>query len=175
MDRRCLVIVPQLRQQVATAVGSHLRANPPGERNVDDVEAAFTAAIIRTVGLVIPPQEQRRPGRSWSGDAPTEAELQAVTGAMHAGWQRLKMDTRDAQLRTAIRNACNWRRKVRSAAVVHFFERHVVELENQLCTGDHHRFFQNIKLVQLKETRKGDCCKTKAVSARDGCDSSTRC
>ena len=29
-----------------------------------------------------------------------EAELQAVTDAMHAAWQRLKMDTIDAQLRS---------------------------------------------------------------------------
>ena len=44
--------------------------------------------------------------------------------------------------------------------------------------GDQHRFFQNIKLVQLEETkkvdhsasvtRKGDCCPTKGVSARGG-------
>ena len=60
VDRRRLVIDPQLRQEVATAVGRHLRANPPGDSNVDDVEAAFAAfaaAIMRTAELVIPPQE----------------------------------------------------------------------------------------------------------------------
>ena len=40
VDRRRLVTDPQLRQEVATAVGRHLRANPPGDSNVDDVEAA---------------------------------------------------------------------------------------------------------------------------------------
>ena len=35
-----------------------------------------------------------------------------------------------------------------------FFERHVVELEKQLRMGDQHRFFQNIKSVQLEETKK---------------------
>ena len=74
---------PQLRQEVATAVGRHLRASPPGDSSVDDVEAAFTATIMRTAELVIPPQERRRPGRGWSGDARTEAELQAATDAMH--------------------------------------------------------------------------------------------
>ena len=105
MDRKRLVIDPQLRQEAATAVGRHLRANPPEDSNVDDVEAAFAAASMRTAELVIPPQERRRPGRGWSGDAQTEAELQTATDAMHAAWQRLKTDTRDAQLRRAVRKA----------------------------------------------------------------------
>ena len=154
-DRRRLVTDSQLRQEVAKAVGRHLRANPPGDSSVDDVEAAFAAAIMRTAELVIPPQERRRSGRGWSGDARTEAELQAATDAMHTAWQRPKMDTRDAQLRRAVRNACNWLKRVRSAAaVVRLFERHVVELEKQLRMGDQHGFFQNIKSVQLEETKK---------------------
>ena len=64
------------------------------------------------------------------------------------------MDTRDAQLRRAVRKACNWLKRVRSSAVVRFFERHVVELEKQLRMGDQHGFFQNIKSVQLEETNK---------------------
>ena len=48
VDRRRLVTDPQLQQEVATAVGWHLRANPPGDSSVDDVEAAFAAAIMRT-------------------------------------------------------------------------------------------------------------------------------
>ena len=64
------------------------------------------------------------------------------------------MDTRDAQLRRAVRNACNWLQGVRSAAVVRFFERHVVELEKQMRMGDQHGFLHNIKLVQLEETKK---------------------
>ena len=103
---------------------------------------------------MIPRQERRRPGRGWSGDARTEAELQAATDAMYTAWHRLKMDTRDAQLRRAVRKACNWLKRVRSAAVVRFFERYVVELEKQLRMGDQHRFFQNIKSVQLEETKK---------------------
>ena len=153
VDRRRLVTDPQLRQEVFTAVGRHLRANSPGDSNVDDVEAAFTAAIMRTPELVIPPQERRRPGRGWSGDAQTETELQTATDAMHAAWQRLKTNTRDAQLRKAVRKSCNWLKRVRSAAVVRFFERRVVELEEQLRTGDQHGFFQNIESVQLIEVR----------------------
>ena len=73
---------------------------------------------------------------------------------MHTAWQRLRTDTRDAQLRRAVRKACNWLKRVRSAAVDRFFERHVVELEKQLRMGDQHGFFQNIKSVQLEETKK---------------------
>ena len=177
VDRRRLVTDPQLRQEVATAVGRHLAANPPGDSSVD-VEAAFAAAIMRTAELVIPPQERRRPGRGWSGDARTDAELQAATDAMHTSWQRLKMDTRDAQLRRAVRKACNWLKRVRSTAVVRFFERHVVELEKELRMGDQHGFFQNNNLCNWTRqrrwnhsasvTRKGDCCATKGVSARGG-------
>ena len=154
VDRRRLVTDPQLRQEVVTAVGRHLRANPPGDSNVNGVEAAFAAAIMRTAELVIPPQKRRRPGRGWSGDAQTEAELKTATDAMYAAWQRLKTGTRDAQLRRAVRKACNLLMRVRSAAVVHFFERHVVELEKQLRMGDQHGFFQNIKSVQLEETKE---------------------
>ena len=112
VDRRRLVTDPILRQEVATAVGRHLRANPLGDSKVDDVEATFAAVIMRTAELVIPPQERRRPGRGWSGDAQTEAELQIATDAMHAAWQRLKAGTRDAHLRKAVRKACNWLKKV---------------------------------------------------------------
>ena len=153
VDRRRLVTDPQLRQEGVTAVGRHLRTNLPGDSSVDDVEAAFVAAIMRTAELVIPPQERRRPGRGWSGDARTEAELQAATDAMHTAWKRLRMDTRDAQLRRAVRKACNRLKRVRSAAVVRFFERHVVELEKQLHMGDQHEFFQNIKSVR-ENTKK---------------------
>ena len=92
VDRRRMVTDPQLLQEVATRVERHFRANPPGDSNMDDVEAAFPAAIMRTAGLVIPPQERRRPGRGWGGDARTEAELQTATDAMHAARQRLKTD-----------------------------------------------------------------------------------
>ena len=84
VDRRRLVTDPQLRQEVATAVGRHLRAKPPGDSSVDDVEAAFAVAIMRTAELVIPPQERRRPGRGWSVEYEASAEQHAdiVTKAL---------------------------------------------------------------------------------------------
>ena len=73
---------------------------------------------------------------------------------MHTAWQCLKMDERGAQLRRAVRKACNWLKRVRGAAVVRFFGRHVVELEKKLRVGDQQGFFQNIESVQLEETKK---------------------
>ena len=61
----------------------YLRANPPGDSSVDDVEAAFDTAIIRTAEFAISPQDRRGPGRAWSRDAQTEAELQVATDAMY--------------------------------------------------------------------------------------------
>ena len=31
-------------------VGNHLKANPPGDSNVDDVKAAFAAVVIKSDG-----------------------------------------------------------------------------------------------------------------------------
>ena len=106
---------------------------------MNDVEVAFTAAIMRAAKVAIPPRERRRPGRGWSGDAQTEAELQVVTDAKHVGWQRLKMDNRDVQLWRAVRHACNWLKRVRSAAVIRFFKHHTVALEKRLrIIGNQH-------------------------------------
>ena len=97
----------QLRQEVATAVERHLRTNPPEDSSVDDSETAFATVILRTAELAIPPQERKSPGRGLSGDAQTDAELQTSTDPINAAWQRLKMDPRDAQLRRAVRSACD--------------------------------------------------------------------
>ena len=59
---------------------------------------------------------------------------------MHAAWQRLKMDTRDLQLQRAVWKACNWLKRVESAAIVRPSERHVGELEKRLRMGDKHGF-----------------------------------
>ena len=59
-----LMTDPQLRQEMTTAVGKHLRANSPGDSNVEDVQLALAATITRTAEVVIPPQERRKPGRA---------------------------------------------------------------------------------------------------------------
>ena len=110
----------KLQQYVTTAVGRHLRANPPRDSSVDDTEVAFARAIMRIAELVMPPQERWRPARGQSRDARMEAEMQAATDAMYAAWQRLKMNTWETQLRRAVRHACKWLKRVQNATVVHF-------------------------------------------------------
>ena len=145
---------------------------------MDDVEAAFAAAIMRTAESVIPLQERRRLGRGWSGDARTEAELLAATDAMHTERQRLKMNTRDAQLRRVIKRSCNWLKRVRNPAVVRFFKRHVVkgrsscarEISTDTSKTSNRCSWrrQRRSSHSASATRKGDCCATKGVSARGG-------
>ena len=69
-----MVTDPQPRQEESTAVRRYLKVTLPGDSNVDDVEAAFASAIMRTAELVISPQERNRPGRGWSGGAQTDAD-----------------------------------------------------------------------------------------------------
>ena len=56
IDRRRLTTDPCLREEVARAIGGRLRANPPNGSSVDEVEAAFTAAVVQTAELIVPPQ-----------------------------------------------------------------------------------------------------------------------
>ena len=62
IDRRRLITDPYLRDEVARAIGGRLRATPPNGRSVDEVEAAFTVAVVQTAELIVPPQERRTPG-----------------------------------------------------------------------------------------------------------------
>ena len=67
------------------------------------------------------------------------------------------MHTRDTQLPKDVRLyiICNNRRKrVGSAALVFFIERHVVGLETQLHIGDQRESFQHMNSVQLEKRRK---------------------
>ena len=65
---------------------------------MDDVEAAFAAAIMWTAEMVMPPPEQKRPGRDWSGDAQRETKLQAATDAMRAVQRPLKLGIRSCMV-----------------------------------------------------------------------------
>ena len=65
IDRRRLTNDPHLRQEVATVIGDHLRAFSPSGSSIDDVDTAFTAAILLTAERVAPPRAPGRPGRGW--------------------------------------------------------------------------------------------------------------
>ena len=70
--------------------------------------------------------EERKKGRErWSGDAQTKAELEIAETEMHTAWSNLKVDTKDAELRKAVRRACKTVKKIRTVAVTRFFERYV--------------------------------------------------
>ena len=62
--------------------------------------------------------------------------MQTATDVIYAAWQRLNTGTGDAQLQRAVKEAFNWLKRVLNAAVVRFFQRHVVELEKHLRIGD---------------------------------------
>ena len=76
IDRRRLMTDPHLRQQVATAIGDHLRAFPPNGSSADDVESAFTTAILQTAERVAPPRATRLPGRV-GGETPRQKQRSA--------------------------------------------------------------------------------------------------
>ena len=78
---RSVTADPNLRQEVVTAIGDHLRAVPPSCSSVD-VETVSTTAILQTTKRVAPPRERRLPGRGWMGDAQAEAEINMAMTAI---------------------------------------------------------------------------------------------
>ena len=92
IDRRRLTTNPHLRQEAATVIGDHLRAFPPSGSSVDDVETAFTTAILQTSERVARAAasaqtagaeiEGRHPGRSRDqhGDGRETSSLEAAKG-----------------------------------------------------------------------------------------------
>ena len=62
-----------------------MRVNPPNGSSVDEVEAAFTAAVVQTAELIAPPQERRMPGLGWNGDAQAVAEFSPGQGCKECG------------------------------------------------------------------------------------------
>ena len=74
-------------------IGDHLKAFPSSGSSVDDVETAFSTAILKTAERVAPPQAPRLPGRGWTGDAQVETEVSMVTAARQAARKRQRADT----------------------------------------------------------------------------------
>jgi hypothetical protein len=143
-----------LRQQVATAIGDHLRAFPPRGSSVDDVETAFTTAILQTAERVAPPQAIRLPGRGWKGDAQAEAEFGMATAARRAAWKRQRADTQDKQLMRDVRRESKRVRRVCTDALNRFLERHVQGMERDLRQRDQRGVFQRCKFLNIEDTQK---------------------
>ena len=154
IDRRRLMTDPHLRQQVATAIGDPLRAFPPSGSSVDDVETAFTAAILQRAERVAPPRATRLPGRGWRGDAQAEAEISMATAARRAAWKRQRADPQDKQLTRAVWRENTRVRRVCTDAYNRFLERHAQGMEKDLRQRDQMGLYQRCKFLNIEDTRK---------------------
>ena len=154
IDRRRLTTDPHLLQELVTVIGDHLRAFPPSGSSVDDVETAFTTAILQTAERVAPPRAPRLPARGWRGDAQAEAEISIATAARRAAWKRQKADTQDSQLMRAVRRENTRFHRVCNDAYERFLERHVQGMEEDLRQRDQRGLFQRCKSLKIKDTRK---------------------
>ena len=152
--RQRLTTDPHLRQQVATAIGDHLRAFPPSGSSVDDVETAFTTAILQTAEWVAPPRTTRLPGRGWRGDAQAEAEISMATAARRAAWKRQRADPQDRQLKRVVRRENSRVRRAYTDAHNRVLERHVQGMEKDLRQRDQRGFYQRCKFLNIEDTRK---------------------
>ena len=154
IDRRRLTTDPHLRQQVATAIGDHLRAFPPSGSSVDDVETAFTTAILQTAERVAPPRATRLPGRGWRGDSQAEEEISMATAARRAAWKRQRADTQDRQLMRAVRRENTRVHSVCTDAYNRFLERNVQGMEKDLRQRDQRGLYQRCKFLNIEDKRK---------------------
>ena len=145
IDRRLLTNGPHLRQEVSTVIGDHLRAFTLSGSSVDDVETAFTTAILQTVERVALPRAPRLPGRGWRGYAQAEAEISMATTARRAAWKRKRADTQNSQLKRAVRRENTRVHRVCNDADERFIERHVEDMEEDLCRRNQRGFFQRVQ------------------------------
>ena len=145
---------PHLRQQVATVIGDHLRAFPPSGSSVDDVETAFTTAILQTAERVGPPRATRLPGRRWRGDAQAEAEISMAMAARRAAWKRQRDDPQDKQLMRAVRREITRVHRVCTDTKNRFLERHAQGMEKDLRQRDQMGLYQRCESLNIKDTRK---------------------
>ena len=153
IDRRKLMTDLHLRQQVATAIGDHLRVFPPSGSSVDDVETAFTTAILQTAERVAPPRATRLPARGWRGDAQAEAEISMAMAARRAAWKRQRADPQDKQLMRAVRRGNTRVRRV-CTAKNRFLERHAQRMEKDLRQRDQMGIYQRCKFLKIEDTQK---------------------
>ena len=135
-------------------IGDHLRAFPPSGSSVDDVETAFTAAILQTAERVAPPRAPRLPARGWRRDTQAEAGISMATAARRAAWKWQKADTQNSQLMRAVRRENTRLHRVCNDAFQRFLERHVQGMEEDLRQRDQRGLFQRCRSLKIEDTRK---------------------
>ena len=129
-------------------------AFPPSGSSVDDVETAFTTAILQTAERVAPPRAPRLPARGLRGDAQAETEVSMATAARRAAWKRQRADAQDSQLIRAVRGENTRIHRVCNDAYERFLERHVQGMEEDLRQHDQRGLFQRCKSLDIEGTRK---------------------
>ena len=129
-------------------------AFPPSGSSVDDVENAFTTAILQTAERVAPPRAPRLPARGLRGDAQAETEISMATAARRAAWKRQRADAQDSQLIRAVRGENTRIHRVCNDAYERFLERHVQGMEEDLRQHDQRGLFQRCKSLDIEGTRK---------------------
>ena len=135
-------------------IGNHLRAFPSSGSSVDDVETAFTIAIIRTAEWIAPPRVPRLLGWGWRRGAQVEAEISMAMIAEWAASKWQKDETQDSQLMRAIRQENTRVRRVCNDAYEIFLERHVQDMEEDLRQRDQRGLFQRFNSLNIENTRK---------------------
>ena len=105
IDRQRLTTDPDLRKEVADAIGNFLRANPPSGSSIDEMESAVTEAIMRTAEQVVPKRERGRRVLSWSRDLQAEAELRVALVSRRKAWQHQNANRKGSQSKRAVRRA----------------------------------------------------------------------
>ena len=123
---------PHLRQEVATVIRDHRRAFLPSGSSIDDMETAFTAAILQTAERVAPPRVQRLQGRGCTGDAQAEADINMVMTGRRAVWTWQKADKQDSQLKGVTRSENTHLHTVCDDAYGRFLERNIQDMEDDL-------------------------------------------
>ena len=141
-------------RQVAAVIGDNLRAFPPSGSSVDDVETAFTTAILQTAERVAPPRAPRLPGWGWKGDTQAEAEISMVTAPRRAAWKWQRADTQGSQLMRAVRRENTRFHRVCNDAYERLLERHVHGMEQNLRQRDQRGLFRRFKSLNIEDTRK---------------------
>ena len=76
------------------------------------------------------------------------------TAARRAAWKRQKADTQDSQLMKAVRRENTRVRRVCTDAYERSLERHVQDMEMDLCQRDQRRLYQRCKSLNIEDTRK---------------------
>ena len=135
-------------------IGDHLKAVPPSDSSVDDVDTAFMAVILKTAKRVAPSRTRSLQRRGWKGDAQAEAEINMAMAGRRTVWKRQKADKKDTQLKRAIRRENTHVHTVCDDAYVRFIEKNIQGMEDDLRQRDQRGLFQRLMSLNIEDTRK---------------------